>query len=119
MYLLVLSFFNSIMAQAPAAGAPSSPSMLNTIFPFVLIFAIFYFLVIRPQQKQRKKHQEFVNNLKKGDEVITSSGIIGIVHSVSDKIITMEVSENVKIKMLRSMVSANAKQAVTENAKTN
>jgi preprotein translocase subunit YajC len=91
---------------------------MGMIFPFILIFGIFYFLIIRPQQKQRKTHAKFLEELKRGDEVVTSSGIIGTVSSISDKIVTVEIAENVKIKVLRGMISTNAKQGVQEQSKS-
>jgi len=112
----ILSLISGLYAQE--AAAPKAGGMmgtLNMLMPFVLIILVFYFFMIRPQQKQRKKHMEFLSNIKRGDEVVTSSGIIGTVHNVSDRIITIEVDENTKIKVLRGMVSASAKDTVTEN----
>lgn len=111
----ILSLINSLSAQEAAAPKPGGMvGMLNMLMPFALIILVFYFFMIRPQQKQRKKHIEFLSNIKRGDEVVTSSGIIGVVYNVSDKIITIEVDENTKIKVLRGMVSANAKETIIE-----
>lgn len=110
-YLLFLA--NNVFAQA-AQGPKGIMGIANMLLPFVLIIGIFYFLMIRPQQKQRKQHMAFLSNLKKGDEVVTSSGIIATVHSVSDKTVTLDLGEDVKVKMLKGMVSANAKDAVKE-----
>ena len=104
---------NSAYAQAQGATAGGG-SAISALLPFVLIFGIFYFLVIRPQQKQRKKHVEFLGSLKKGDEVVTSSGIIGTIASINDKTVSIEIAENVKIKVLRGTVSTSAKQACQE-----
>jgi preprotein translocase subunit YajC len=115
---LVLFFMNSLFAQAQApAGKGGVMGIANMLMPFALIIVVFYFLMIRPQQKQRKQHQEFLTNLKRGDEVITSSGIIGVVDSVSDKTVTIQVDGDVKIKMLKGMVSTNAKLAMQDNQK--
>ncbi len=73
--------------------------------PMVLVFVIFYFLLIRPQSKQRKQHQELVNNLKKGDEVITAAGIYGKIHGVADNIVTVEIADNVRIKMDKQQIT--------------
>ena len=89
--------------------------VFNMLMPFALIILVFYFFMIRPQQKQRKKHMEFLSGMKKGDEVVTSSGIIGVVYSVGERTVTIEVDENTKIKVLKGMVSASAKDAVIES----
>ena len=73
--------------------------------PMILVFAIFYLLMIRPQQKQRKQHQALLGNLKKGDEVITASGIHGKVHGIAENIATIEIAENVRIKMDKQQVA--------------
>lgn len=114
----VLFLMNSVFAQAQGV-APKGGFMgiVNMLMPFVLIIVVFYFLMIRPQQKQRKQHQEFLSNLKKGDEVITASGIIGVVESISDKIVTINIDGDVKMKVLKGTISANAKLAMQENQK--
>lgn len=73
--------------------------------PMILVFVIFYFLMIRPQAKQRKKHQSMIQGLKKGDEVVTSAGIHGRVTAVADNIATVEIAENVRIKVDKFQVS--------------
>ncbi len=79
--------------------------------PMVLVFVIFYFLMIRPQQKQKKKHQELLNNIKKGDEVVTSAGIHARVHGIADNIVTLEIADNVRIKMDKQQVALVKTQA--------
>jgi preprotein translocase subunit YajC len=107
--------FQATNVYAQAATAPKGAmGILNMLMPFVLIIVIFYFLMIRPQQKQRKQHQQFLAGLKKGDEVLTSSGIVGTIYSVSDKLVTLELEGDVKIKMLKGMITANAKDLVKE-----
>ncbi len=74
--------------------------------PIVLMFAIFYFLLIRPQQKKQKALQEMVKNLKKGDRVVTSGGIIGIVHTLQDDYVVLKVGDgDTKIEVLRSYIT--------------
>ncbi|MCX6112106.1 MAG: preprotein translocase subunit YajC [Proteobacteria bacterium] len=117
---LVLFLMNSVFAQAQTQGAAPKSGMtgiLNMLMPFVLIIIVFYFLMIRPQQKQRKQHQEFLSNLKRGDEVITSSGIIGTIDAVSDKTVTLQIDGDVKIKILKGMVSTSTKLGIMENQK--
>lgn len=111
-YLLM----NSLFSQA--AGAPQGKaSILTAILPFALIFVIFYFLLIRPQQKQRNKHADFLAKLKEGEEVITNSGIIGTIKSINDQSIYLEVSKGVEVKMLKSFVNSSAKEAFVEKKK--
>jgi len=88
-------------------GAPggSDGSGFTALVPLILMFAIFYFLLIRPQQKKAKQHQEMINALKKGDKVITSGGIHGRIASVDDTTITLEIADKVKIKLSRGNVA--------------
>ncbi len=84
--------------------------------PLILMFVIFYFLLIRPQQKKTKEHREMVNTLKKGDRIITSGGIHGRVTGVADTTLTVEISEKVRIKVTRASVSALAQPAADKQA---
>jgi len=95
---------------AAATGAPKQPGALEMMLPFVFIFAIFYFLVIRPQVKRQKTHQKFITELKKGDEIITASGILGVIEGMTDRFVTLEVSDGVSIKVLRSQIASNLSQ---------
>jgi preprotein translocase subunit YajC len=97
---------NSIaFAQAvPAAGAPEG-SMLATLIPFGLIFVVFYFLLILPQQKKAKSHKLMLENLKKGDRVVTVGGVIGSVTSMNQDVVTLQIADNVKIKVIRDGVT--------------
>ncbi|MCK4532581.1 preprotein translocase subunit YajC [bacterium] len=78
---------------------------LVQFFPWILIFAIFYFLLIRPQQKKAKEHQEMLNNLKKGDKVLTSGGVYGVVVGIKPSVFEIEIAEEVRIKLAKSAVS--------------
>jgi|APGre2960657423_1045063.scaffolds.fasta_scaffold30668_2 preprotein translocase subunit YajC len=103
-------FENIILKPANAQEAQASPTSSITIgsfAPLILIFGVFYFLIIRPQNKKIKDHQEMVNNLKIGTKVITNSGIIGIVKDIDDKEnqIDVEISQGVVVKMLRAAVN--------------
>ena len=78
----------------------------GTFLPLILIFAVFYFLLIRPQQRKVKQHKEMLSNLKRGDKIITSGGIIGTINKVADnRELTLEVSENIEIKIAPGMVA--------------
>jgi len=102
--------FCCFLSTALAEGEPA-PGMKQGIAPFIpliVIFAIFYFLIMRPQQKKAKLHQKFVTDLKRGDMVVTNSGMIGMIKNLSDKIVTLEVDEGVCIKLLRSQILEGA-----------
>nr|PZM92514.1 MAG: preprotein translocase subunit YajC [Pseudomonadota bacterium] len=75
------------------------------LLPMILVFVIFYFLVIRPQQKQMKKHQEYLNSLKVGDEVVTNSGIFGRIEDIDDKTVRLEIARDVRIRVLKSQIA--------------
>ena len=92
-------------AFAQGAGAGGS-DMLVSLLPFVLILVIMYFLILRPQQKRAKQHQEMVKNMRRGDSVVTSGGLIGkITKVVDDNEIEVEVTDGVRVRQLRSMVA--------------
>ncbi|MDB9776954.1 preprotein translocase subunit YajC [Alphaproteobacteria bacterium] len=79
---------------------------LSSILPLILIFIVFYFLLIRPQQKKLKSHKEMINNLKKGDKVVTQGGIMGTIHYVNDDgSLSLEVAENVTVKVAKGMIA--------------
>jgi preprotein translocase subunit YajC len=94
------------MAGTPGGGTGGQASWYSTLVPLVIIFAIFYFLMIRPQQKQQKKHREMLSTMKKGDKVITRGGMHGTICGITENIVTIEVAENVKIKFSREAVAA-------------
>ena len=78
----------------------------GTFLPLILIFVIFYFLLIRPQQRKVKQHKEMLSNLKRGDKIVTSGGIIGTINKVADnRELTLEVADNVEIKIASGMVA--------------
>ena len=79
---------------------------LSGFLPIIILFAIFYFLLIRPQQKKAKEHKEMVAALRKGQRVVTSSGIYGTVQSIDDTTVGLEIADNVKVKMVRTNVAA-------------
>lgn len=105
--------FWSTVAWAQDA-APKAPSMLESMLPIVAIFVIFYFFIIRPQSRRQKQHQDFVTKLKRGDSVLTTGGIFGTVEGLTDQFVTLEVSDGVKMRVLRSHIASNA----SEPAKT-
>ena len=93
--------FNHAYAQA----ASQQPSMLASFIPLILIFLIFYFLLIRPQQKKQKEHKILLDSIKKGDEILTSGGIIGKVLKTDDERLTVEITKGVNVIVIRSTVA--------------
>ena len=95
---------NFAQAAAPASGGGSPFGQFGGIVPMIAIFAIFYFLVLRPQSKKAKEHQQMLSELKKGDEVVTQGGVIGKISGITDNEITLQVQEGVRIRVTRSSV---------------
>lgn len=104
--------FISLLQAAPAT---SSGSLLMTVLPLALIFVIFYFFMIRPQNKKQKETEKMIAALKKGDKVITIGGIHGTVSSTKEKTVIVKVDDNTKIEFLRSAIST----VVTDKAEKN
>jgi len=88
----------------PSAGQ-SSGGGIASFLPLIIIFFIFYFIMILPQQKKMKEHEKMLNELKKGDNVLLSSGIYGTINNIKGNIIELKIAENVKINILKSTVS--------------
>ena len=101
---------------AQTAEGQAAPNPIAQFLPFVLIALVFYFVFFRPQQKQAKQHQSFVTALKKGDEVVTQSGIVGTVHAVEDRTITLDVGGGTKLRIVKNQVAGQWK--ATEPAAT-
>ncbi len=97
--------FMESVAWAQASGGGSGAGTLLSFVPFVLIFVIFYFLLILPQQKKQKQQKALLEALKKGDKVVTSSGIWGTVTNLGKDTVTLQIADNTKIKMQRDYVS--------------
>jgi preprotein translocase subunit YajC len=100
----------SAFAQAPQApAAPSAPSgadIIMQLVPFALIFVIAYFLVIRPQRRKAKQHEDLLKNVRRGDSVVTSGGLIGkITRVVDDHEIELEIAPTVRVRVARAMIS--------------
>ena len=96
----------SMIQAAPGGGAGGASGILIGILPWVLIFAIFYLLMIRPQQQRVKQHQAEIAAVKKGDEVITGGGIRGRVTKVSDEDAEVEIAQGVRIRVIKSTITA-------------
>jgi len=89
---------------AGEAAAPAGMSGFAQLIPLILIFAVFYFLLIRPQQKKAREHQDFLKNLKKGDVVVTGGGIHGTITGLTDTVATVEIADNVRVKVSRQHI---------------
>jgi preprotein translocase subunit YajC len=94
---------SSAWAQSAPAGQPDP---LTSFLPLILIFAVFYFLLIRPQTKRAKEHKKMVSELKNGDEVVTSGGVLGRIVEAGDQFLTLEVADGVNLKIQRNTVAA-------------
>lgn len=92
------------MGQGGGAAGGAAGGFASFV-PLILMFVIFYFLLIRPQQKKNKEHRDMINNLKKGDRIVTSGGIHGTITAVSDATLTVEISDKVRVKLARNSVS--------------
>ena len=87
------------------AGAQGGGGLMSFL-PLILIFVIFYFLLIRPQQKKAKEHRQMLENIKKGDKVITTGGIYAVVEAVGANTITLKIAENVRVKLGKGYIAA-------------
>ena len=95
-----------MITQAYAASQPGGGDIFLQLLPFILIFFIIYFLILRPQQKRVKAHKEMIDNLRKGDSIITQGGLVGKISKVTnDHEIEVEIADNVKVKVIRGMIS--------------
>jgi preprotein translocase subunit YajC len=99
-----------LIAQAAPAG-PEQPPVLFQFLPLIIIAVLFYFLLIRPQQKKQKEHQKLVAGIKTGDKVVTSAGIHGIVANVKEATVLVKVADNVKIEMDKAAVATVLKSS--------
>ncbi len=105
--IFTLPFLILIGCATPGgAGGSGGSSLLPGMIPFILIFVLFYFLILRPQQKQSRELKEMKSNLKRGDNVLTSGGIYGKVVNVNEDVLSVEIAKGINIKMTRSGVSA-------------
>ena len=94
------------MGPAPQGGAQGgAQGMIASLLPLILIFVVFYFLLIRPQQKKAKEHKQMLDSIKKGDKVVTAGGIYGVVESVGNNTVVLKIAENVKVKFGKGFIS--------------
>ncbi len=106
---------HAFFAQTAADGQAQNP--IVSFLPFILIAVVFYLVFFRPQQKQAKQHQSFVAALKKGDEVVTQSGIIGTVSVVEDRTVTLDVGGGTKLRLIKAQVAGQWKAVEAQPVK--
>ena len=110
--------FELIGMGAPPAGTEQDPraGMLQMVGMFLILGVMFYFLLIRPQQKQRKEQEELLKNVKTGDKVLMSSGIYGIISNVKEKTLMVKIADNVKVEVLKSAVTSVVQKSAEAEA---
>jgi len=107
-----------MMAPAWAQAAPGgAPPALMQFLPLILIFVVFYFLLIRPQQQKAKEHRQMLANLKRNDDVITSGGLHGKVVAINERVITLEIAPNVRVRVDRPNIASLVKAGAPEDTK--
>ncbi|HWP82835.1 MAG TPA: preprotein translocase subunit YajC [Bacteroidota bacterium] len=103
----MLSAFLFMQPQGQDAGG----SLMSTLIMFGLIFVIFYFMIIRPQQKRQREREQMLNALKKGDKVVTAGGVHGTIVGIDEKTLLVQIADNVKVKVERGSISTIVKEA--------
>ncbi|MGM0593953.1 MAG: preprotein translocase subunit YajC [Pseudomonadota bacterium] len=101
-----MSFFISDAMAEAAPAAAQQPGLLEAIFPFIILFIVFYFLLIRPQSKRAKEHKKMVEALSKGDEVLTQGGFYGKILEVGEQHLELELADNLQVKVQREAVAS-------------
>ena len=109
-----MDFFISAAHAQDAAASQGDP--LGALLPLIILFVIFYFLLIRPQQKRAKEHKNMVAELAKGDEVLTNGGLIGKVTDTGEEFLTVEIAEGVQVKVQRQLVMSVLPKGTIKNA---
>jgi preprotein translocase subunit YajC len=107
----VLHTFILLMGQ-PSSG--EGPGLMSNVILFGSIILIFYFMIIRPQQKRAKERQKLIDSMKKGDKIITSSGIYGIISGLDEKTVLVEIADKIKVKLDRSAIATIISDSVPE-----
>jgi preprotein translocase subunit YajC len=112
-------FISPAYAQDAAAAAGGATAMVMQLAPLILIFVVFYFLLIRPQQKRAKEHRGMLNELKRGDRIVTAGGVIGTISKVKEgsQEIEVEVAPNVRVTVVRSTIGSVIRPTPANDAK--
>jgi preprotein translocase subunit YajC len=106
--------FNQVLAMGQPQAGQGGGEIYSTLIMFALIIGIFYFMIIRPQQKRQKEREALLGQMKKGDKVITAGGVHGKIISIEEKTLLVEIADNVKVKIERSSISVVNKQGEVE-----
>jgi preprotein translocase subunit YajC len=114
--LLLVMMSSSVQAMAKPPGGEGSDQGFSFLLMIITFMAIFYFIVIRPQQREQKEHQKRIKTLKKGDRIITSGGIHGTVCAARDKTLVVEIDKGVKVTLTRTSVSAILEDAARKES---
>ena len=105
--LIASTLLTSEFAMAQAAPGGPAPSPLLQMVPLIVVVGIMYFLVLRPQMRKQKQHQEFTTTLKRGDEILTTGGILGRIEGLTEMYATVEIAPNVRIRVIRSQIASH------------
>lgn len=108
---------NFLFAQGQQTGSPQGGNPLVTLLPLLLMIVVFYFLLILPQQRKQKQHQKLLESIKKGDRVITTSGIYGTVNNVKDRIVNVVIADGVKVDFDKAYIQGKINPTTEENYK--
>ncbi len=108
---ILQAFLSQTGGQEQPQGLPGGCFDPKSMLLMLAIFAIFYFIMLRPQQKERKRQAEWLASIKKGDEIVTQSGIVGTVFQVEDRLVTLDVGGGNKLRILKSTVASAWKQS--------
>ncbi len=102
----MVDFITNVYAMGGAPNGQTGGNPILGLLPLIVMFVIFYFLIIMPQQKKAKKHKQMIDSLKKGDKVLTAGGIYGTVTGVAEKAVTIDIGNDVKIKVNKNYIAA-------------
>lgn len=101
-------------AAADAAATPHASLIEQLVFPLAISFFIFFFLVLRPQQKKAESHKGFMSSMKKGDSVLTKSGILGTIEGLTDHFVTLQIADNVRIRILKTHIASGVESELVK-----
>ena len=106
----------SLLAMAPPPdGGGGGSGIMSTVLMFAFIIGIFYFLILRPQQKKQKERQKMLDSLNKGDKVVTAGGMHGVIAGMDDKVVVLQVADNIKLRFERGSISSVTRESTTGN----
>lgn len=111
-------FTDALASDAVNSGAANLPPLVSNILPFVFMLGVFYFLLIRPNQKKIREHDDMVKSLRRGDKVVTAGGVIGVVSKIEDdNILVLEIADNVKVRVISDTISTVMTKSIANDNK--